>query len=618
MRRMSLFAAFAAIFCVPLAGGACGARTGLLVDQGADVTDGGDAGVISRHLSPADKIDLLFMIDNSASMADKQVLLKEAVPDLVDRLVNPRCVDAADANTVLGKSVGGVCAKGVLEFPAVHDLHVGIVTSSLGGRGSDNCGIDANPTNPNLDAHNDDKGHLIMRGGADEHPIGDMAPSNFLAWFPPSGKNGAPPAVTPITDPARFEADFQDLVAGVHEFGCGFEAQLESWYRFLIQPDPYDDIVVSGQKAALVGVDSIILQQRHDFLRPDSLVAIVLLTDENDSTVDPMAIEQRAWMYEAVQFPDSPDGHPPHPTTPCTASPNDPACTSCLLTGAHTDPKCLVNGGYYVSGEESSNVRFFHMKQRFGVDPQFPVQRYVDALTSPTVPNREGEHPKNASAYVGTKNCTNPLFAKSLPSDAKGELCNLGRGPRALDLVYFAVIGGVPNPLLHFDPTSPEASRLAPSDWLRLLGRDPAAYDFRDIDPHMLESITPRAGLPKVGSPNDADPIHGREWDTSNGDLQYACTFPLATPRDCTSGQRGCDCATKPSPVCDAKRATIQLRGKAYPPVRELEVAHALGDQAVVASLCPIHTTPTAPDDPLYGYRPAMKTIIDRLKLGLK
>src|SRR5262252_3508608 len=41
-----------------------------------------------------DKIDLLFMIDNSISMADKQAVLKDAVPDLVQRLVSPNCVDA--------------------------------------------------------------------------------------------------------------------------------------------------------------------------------------------------------------------------------------------------------------------------------------------------------------------------------------------------------------------------------------------------------------------------------------------------------------------------------------------------------------------------------------------
>src|SRR5687767_6549593 len=41
-----------------------------------------------------DKIDLLFMIDNSVSMQDKQNTLREALPELVDRLITPTCVDA--------------------------------------------------------------------------------------------------------------------------------------------------------------------------------------------------------------------------------------------------------------------------------------------------------------------------------------------------------------------------------------------------------------------------------------------------------------------------------------------------------------------------------------------
>src|SRR6188508_1302996 len=48
-----------------------------------------------------DKIDLLFMIDNSISMADKQQILAEAVPNLVLRLITPICVDA-DGNPTNG------------------------------------------------------------------------------------------------------------------------------------------------------------------------------------------------------------------------------------------------------------------------------------------------------------------------------------------------------------------------------------------------------------------------------------------------------------------------------------------------------------------------------------
>src|ERR1039458_7373226 len=42
-------------------------------------------------------IDLLLMIDNSSSMADKQKVLAAAVPQLLKQLVAPQCVDAAGA-----------------------------------------------------------------------------------------------------------------------------------------------------------------------------------------------------------------------------------------------------------------------------------------------------------------------------------------------------------------------------------------------------------------------------------------------------------------------------------------------------------------------------------------
>src|SRR5260370_34911215 len=40
-----------------------------------------------------DKVDLLFMIDNSSSMGDKQAILADAVPNLLQGLLRPKCVD---------------------------------------------------------------------------------------------------------------------------------------------------------------------------------------------------------------------------------------------------------------------------------------------------------------------------------------------------------------------------------------------------------------------------------------------------------------------------------------------------------------------------------------------
>jgi hypothetical protein len=138
----------------------------------------------------------------------------------------------------------------------------------------------------------------------------------------------------------------------------------------------------------------------------------------------------------------------------------------------------------------------------------------------------------------------------------------------------------------------------------------------------MLESIDPRAGLPPPSSSNDADPVHGREWTTGGNFMQYACTFPLKAAHDCNDPQYAsfCDCSADlatPPPVCDPNTPTLQIKAKTYPTIRELVVARALGTRAAVSSLCPIHIQEAQPNDPLYGYRPAITGIIDAFRKGL-
>ena len=74
--------------------------------------------------------------------------------------------------------------------------------------------------------------------------------------------------------------------------------------------------------------------------------------------------------------------------------------------------------------------------------------------------------------------------------------------------------------------------------------------------------------------------------------------------------------------VCNDATPTQQDYAKAYPTIRELLLAKLLGqvpgaNEGVISSICPIHTSETSPGDPLYGYRPAMSAIVDRLKRAL-
>ncbi len=84
----------------------------------------------------------------------------------------------------------------------------------------------------------------------------------------------------------------------------------------------------------------------------------------------------------------------------------------------------------------------------------------------------------------------------------------------------------------------------------------------------------------------------------------------------------------KPSARSDSRPSPSRHRGwseihaqtgvAAYPTIRELLLAKLMGTQGVVSSICPQHGADNAAgDDPLYGYRPAMTAIIDRVKAGI-
>ena len=614
---------------------ACGGKTsGTPGDAGAgdDGAGGGDDGGAPLPVPRTGKLDLLFVIQNTGQMVGVGDYLQAAVPAMFDRFIHPNCVDAG--GSVVGPSSSGTCASGQLEFQPVADIHVGIMTSSLGGRGSDQCSPDAtNPSNGSLLAHNDDHGELINRAGSSEAPLADAQPSNFLAWFPGSGQ--PTPPVPAIQTESQLVGDFQSLLADAGLHGCGFPASLEAWYRFLIQPDPYASVEKNGTVASLSGLDTTILQQRHDFLRPDSAVAIVVVANKTEKAADPQSIGGQGWAFTNGSFPGSPNGAAPEGTIECKANPLDPNCTSCAFV--QNDPnfatRCPNDGangtdGYLDPSDDALNLRFFHDKERFGIDPQFPIARYVSALTNPRVPDSAHER-DGFGNYAPAPDCTNPLFAAELPSGGAGELCALAPGPRQPGQVFFAILGGVPHQLLQADPSNPDSPQkpsLSAADWDTILGADPLSYDFTGADFHMLESSTPRSGsvCPPTAS-DDCDPINGREWETNNGELQFACVFPLMAPRDCTlpENSNACACAADAlnsnSPLCAPQTghpgasSTIQIRGAAYPGIRQLSLARSLGGQAVVSSLCPIHSTEAAPGDPLYAYRPAFTALIDRL-----
>lgn len=628
-----------------------------------------------------DKIDLLFVIDNSMSMADKQKILEKAVPNMVTRLVQPDCVkrDLADVdgdgdtNEVVERT-GSIadpadptkrdCADPEFspEFQPVNDIHIGVITSSIGGHGSGTC---EDPTQ-------NDRSLLLPKVRQGLPRAGNY---DFLVWHPlqPGPEE---PADTPVQgDLVQLQADFAEHVVAAGETGCGFEAPLEAFYRFLIDPAPPAGFNIENNNAISVGPDNEVLTQRTQFLRGDSLVAIVVLTDENDcSAMEGGNYYPRAgsgWFLSrsGTTFPAA--------TPACETNPNDACCFSCffnsaLPTGCEDNSQLSACTGAgqprLAPTDDRANTRCFQNKRRFGLDLLYPTSRYVQGLSSKKIINSQTGQEED-----------NPLFAQNRPQD----------------FVFFAGIVGIPwqdiadersltdaNYLKYL--TAAQLAQLVTDQtfdrWSLILGEPYKAANSRDcqgenaecgkaptppLDPFMIESILPRvgtnpltgvstvfpqaepganlaalfdAGLPHEYNNNvpfDKTFLGAGTGDSTpaNDDLQYSCIFPLdpydgiKSGADCDDTSDPCDCSdeegdadSKGRPLCKQTPTAVagkaQYWGKAYPATRVLEVLRDFGNNSIIASICPkVHDETNAS---AFGYNPAVGAIVDRLaeKLG--
>jgi hypothetical protein len=567
--------------------------------------------------SQIDKVDLLLAVDNSPSMHDKQTLLALAVPDLVSGLVNPPCLDKNGAPVLPGpKSPLEACPEGSARpFDPILDIHIGVITSSLGSHGADAC-----PSNGPWP--NDDRGHLVARKDSlGKVPVPTYQNLGFLAWDPT--QKLAPPGEADLTQDSGADPGdsalvplLTDMITGTGQVGCSYESQLESWYRFLVDPSPYDTLSLDADgRVKLSGVDQTLLAQRKAFLRPDSIVSIVLLTDENDCSV-----REGGDYYLALQS----DFQMPAPRAECATDPNDACCFSCGQTGPKDngnpvcpeDPTCKDETGKVrvVSGDPLT-VRCWDQKRRFGIDFLYPLDRYVQALRSETIVDRNGQ------------TVPNPLFSALDPAGGASAI----RDP---SMVVFTAIAGVPWQDIARDPkdltrgykTYEELSEKDASGktrWDVIVG-DPGK-NVPPGDPLMIESLTPRGGVnPITGDPLVTDktplknPINGHDYlEKPLPDwLQYACIFPLLEPVPCDiPGQ----CNDYPnSPIYDPPyedAPSEQKRAGALPGLRFLSLLKSLGSQGVTASVCPAQTSNKDALD--FGYRPAIASTLSRVQASL-
>ena len=580
-------------------------------------------------VTKTDKVDLLLVVDNSASMQDKQIVLAETLPRLLGQIVSPPCVDdsgnTAENQPTLPDEACPDPGTMRTHLP-VKDLHIGVVTSSLGGHGNEEfCSME----------QENDRGRLIDYS---TRPDADLE-HGFLNWN--SGDTSEPPAISGVDE---LVVGAQGLLSAVGEDGCGYEATLEAWYRFLVDPVPPQTVTIGGGDPASpvdyqtvrVGVDEDVLSERREFLRPDSALVIVILSDENDCSIRD---DGYGWLASETKLDPS--------TAICETNPNDRCCTFCGYAEAPEGcPSLASDPGCARPKDDATNVRCWDMKRRFGIDFLYPITRYVsalqDRLVCPDSSAGDGDCRCRRARELGQV-CTpgtpvlNPIY-----QDLSGE----GRDVRDPSLVSVVGIVGVPWQDLATDATVDEPDKLrfkagTAVDWDLVLG-DPSTQT-EPLDTLMVESTTPRSGQPHpitgvAPAPPDsaaplANPINGHEWSpVNNEDLEYACIFPLASvledERDCNViGTQTCDCFdptddqatvnTRKKPLCQADNGeygTVQRYAKAYPGLRHLELLQALGSQGFPASVCPKVLEDTSPTDADYAYNPALGGVLTKLR----
>jgi hypothetical protein len=216
------------------------------------------SGVVAEiAVTNVDKIDLLFMVDNSFSMEQEQSSLREQFPRLINILTT-------------GDKDGDMMP----DFPPAKDLHLGVVTSDLGlpgleGARIENCG--------NLG----DEGRLQNMSNPDLMAEGLCSSAMFNPPFLQYDAESADDATR-----TRLANDFSCLAAVGLE-GCGFEQQLESTLKavwpgadqnvtFVTDPGGFGMFGMAGPGFP-----------NGEFIRNDpnqgpSLIALVLVTDEED------------------------------------------------------------------------------------------------------------------------------------------------------------------------------------------------------------------------------------------------------------------------------------------------------------------------------------------------
>lgn len=263
-----------------------------------------------------DSVDILFEIDNSNSMRDNQAQLARQFDVLISQLVSPP-VDPATMRP---------------RYTPVRSMHVGVISSDLGTPGS------TVPSCVNSDSGDDGLLNPVRNGLAIRmHQPWTTAPAGIRPARCTMNLNQYPNFLTfdaQMTDAAAFREDFV-CNAFLSTGGCGLEQQLESAYRALVVRNPRAQAGNTDPNAG--------------FVRNDSVLAIVLVSDEEDGSVRDCRYQEQG----------DPDGD-------CRAPRGD-------ALGVFDS-----SSGDWASND--LNLRFYMYEPGTRQDPTWNLNRYIDPM----------------------------------------------------------------------------------------------------------------------------------------------------------------------------------------------------------------------------------------------
>jgi len=226
------------------------------VDAGSDAMDPSrcEPGPIQKgagaNLPPAQDVDVLFVVDNSPSMKDEQENLAKNIHLMVESLAAGEIRDQK--------------SRLIQSFPPVKSLHLGVTTTNMGLSGAPT----RTPANGSIFTPIDscdglgDDGLLLNK--PDKSVKGcDRSFPPYLA-YPGEG-------VTPTE-----LGDAFGCISRTGSEGCGFEQQLEAAYKALAPSSETSFHRGSGGHGDA---------ENESFLRPNSVLAIVVISDEEDASI---------------------------------------------------------------------------------------------------------------------------------------------------------------------------------------------------------------------------------------------------------------------------------------------------------------------------------------------